>query len=285
MCRRIRSLLLLGLSLACRPQEKLSPLRVVTWNVHDLFDAQKDGDEAVVSPVAYESHLTAVATVLDELEADVVVLQEVESSRVLEDLAARAPGLAYTNRILVPGNDPRGINIGMLSRRAIDSFASHRLETFGAYGYHYARDCLELHLGAATRHVVLLGVHFKSKAPPDDPQKRLAEAEHTRAIADRLTLEDPLAGILVLGDFNDTPGSAPWRAVAGDDPDRYLDVAETLDAPFTYEHEGRRELLDHAMANGPLAALLDPGSVVILDTPAVRAASDHAPLAVSFELP
>src|SRR6185369_3964613 len=139
-----------------------------------------------------------------------------------------------------------------------------RSDTFGRYGYHYARDCLELHFTVCGHHLVLLGVHFKSKAAPDDPAKRLAEAEHTRAIADALAREDGQAAISILGDFNDVPSSPAWRAVARDEPDMYVDVAASLDRAFTYELDGRPELLDHVMVDAKLARTLDPTSVVIL---------------------
>jgi endonuclease/exonuclease/phosphatase family metal-dependent hydrolase len=271
--------------LGCQPESAPASLRIATWNVHNLFDSTQDGDEEVTPRPLYETRLDRVGRVLAELDADVVVLEEVESARVLADLAARAPHLGYAELFMFPGNDPRGINIGALARVAIDSAASHRADKFGAYGYHYARDCLELRLTRGASEVVLLAVHFKSKAPPDDPKKRLAEAEHTRGIADGISAGNPGAGILVLGDFNDTPSSAALLAIAGGDPDPYTDVTEVMAAPFTYEHAGEEELIDHAMANRTLLQWLDLVSVAIPHSPEVRAASDHAPLVATFELP
>jgi endonuclease/exonuclease/phosphatase family metal-dependent hydrolase len=277
-------LALVAAALSCGPRGGPAPVRIATWNVHNLFDDLKAAEETVATESGYQNRLAGVAAVLEELRADVVVLEEVENQRVLLDLSSRVPDLGYLAAALVPGNDPRGINVGALSRFPFDAVVSHRSDTFGRYGYHYARDCLELHLTVDDHHLVLLGVHFKSKAAPDDPAKRLAEAEHTRTIADALAREDGEAAISILGDFNDVPSSPAWRAVAGDEPEVYVDVAASIDRAFTYQLDGRSELLDHIMVDTKLARALDATSVAILHDAKERAASDHAPVAATFEL-
>jgi endonuclease/exonuclease/phosphatase family metal-dependent hydrolase len=180
----------------------------------------------------------------------------------------------------------------VLSRLAFDRVVSHKADEFTEGGtaspvYHYSRDCLELHLTVNGRRVILLGVHFKAKAPPDDPQKRLAEGEHTRAIADALTAADPEAAVLVLGDFNDTPDSPAVAAIAGAAPSVYVDSAARVspaEDAWSYEFQGTRQLIDHQLASPKLAALLVPGSVTITHAAAQSAASDHAPVAATYRI-
>ena len=268
-------------------------IRVVTWNVHDFFDSVKDGTEVVLSSADFQKKVAAVGGVLARFDADVVVLQEVESLRVLDALAdGPLAGKGYGARVVSSGNDPRGINVAALSRRPFARVVAHKDDFFTKAGttdprYRYARDCLELHVDAAGLDLTLLGVHFKSKSSPDDPDKRAAEAQHTRAIADGLRDNFPTARVLVLGDFNDVPASVPVEAItAGPKGPPFVDVAASLpkgDA-WSYEYGGQLQLIDHQVAAPDLAAALVPGSVQIPHDGAVFDASDHAPVVAAFTL-
>jgi endonuclease/exonuclease/phosphatase family metal-dependent hydrolase len=274
---------------ACSPGTDTSPtrVRIATFNTHDLFDDEQDGSETVVDRATYLEHLRAVGHVLGALDADIAVLQEVENIRVLETLAAgEAASLGYVQAVLVPGNDPRGINIGVLSRLMFDSVVSHKTDQFpGAGGmYRYARDCLELHRAVRARDLVLLTVHLKSKAVPDDPDKRLAEAHHTRVIADSISAADRSAAILIIGDMNDVPGSPPLLAVQGQAPESYSDAASVLPGAWTYGFGKTPELIDHQLMSPVLSPMLDPASVATPHDDAVARASDHAPLAATYLL-
>lgn len=270
------------------PPPDAAPLAVVTWNTKDFFNDLDDteGDaEIVLSPARYREKREAVAAVIEQLAPDVAVLQEVEHLDVLEDLNRLELGGAYPHAALVEAYDPRGIDVGALSKIPFDKVVSHRDDRFTLRGtqgpvYTFTRDCLELHLTRNGRKVILLGVHFKSKAPPDNPDRRLAEAQHTRAIADALAAEHPTAAIAVLGDFNDLPGSPPVEAVAGAGRVVFHDVAAAAPPAdrWTYDFNGQLELIDHQMANPLLRDMLDPASVQIPHGPSVDDASDHAPV-------
>ena len=138
------------------------------------------------------------------------------------------------------------------------------------------------------REIILLGVHFRAKGATDDPDKRLAEAQHSRQIADDLHAKTPGAGILILGDFNDTPGSLPYAAAVGAAPDLFVDSADAVPLAdrYSYDYMGKLELIDHQMANPALAAMLDPGKVVLAHGPKIddgsKFASDHSPLKATY---
>jgi energy-coupling factor transporter ATP-binding protein EcfA2 len=190
-------------------------LRIANWNVHNFFDDKKDSTEDVVSQGEYEAHVSDVGTVLAAEDPDIVVFAEVENTRVLDAIGEKMGG-GYTATLL-EGNDPRLVHIGVLSRVPLTDVVSHKDDEFAQIGeqaplYTYVRDCLEVHLTFAGKEIVLLGVHFRSKGQPDanppvpdDANRRAAEAEHTRQIANTLTAADPALGLVVLGDFNDLP--------------------------------------------------------------------------------
>jgi predicted extracellular nuclease len=268
-----------------------TPLKVMTWNVHNFFDDQKNSpgkQETLVSTAAYEQHLAIVGKVIHALDPDVVVMQEVEHPGVLADLGSKELAAAYPAQALFEGNDPRGLDIGAISKIPFDATASHKDDQFDLVGtqtrYSYARDCLELHLTVAGRPVVLLGVHFRSKGGDvavDDPDKRLAEAQHTRAIADGITAKDPTAALLLLGDFNDDVGSQAQIAAIGKSP-AYTDVAALPQGAWSYSYQGARSLIDHQIASPLLAGGLGADAVTIVHDSDVQQASDHAPVMVTY---
>ncbi|XXX78860.1 endonuclease/exonuclease/phosphatase family protein [Sorangium sp. So ce134] len=270
------------------PPPEAAPLAVVTWNTKDFFNDRDDtegSEETVLSPAEYREKREAIAAVLANLDPDVAVLQEVEHLSVLEDLNRVELRGAYPHAALIEAYDPRGIDVGALSKIPFDKVVSHRDDRFTLRGtqgpvYTFTRDCLELHLTRGGRKVILLGVHFKAKASPDDPDRRLAEAQRARAIADALAAEHPTAAIAVLGDFNDLPGSPPFQAVAGSGDAAFEDVAAAAPAVdrWTYDFRGQLELIDHQMANPLLRSMLEPGSVQIPHGPSIDDASDHAPV-------
>jgi endonuclease/exonuclease/phosphatase family metal-dependent hydrolase len=185
-------------------------------------------------------------------------------------------------------NDPRGIDVGILSKYPLGEVVSHRDDDFSKEGtttptYQYARDALEVHLTFNGRPIVLFGVHYKAK-DNDDPDKRLAEAQHTRALADAITATSPGTGILILGDFNDTPGSPPYQATVGSGDDSYRNAAENVAQAdrWTFDYQGSLELVDQQMGNPLLTERLVPTSVRILHEPEVDPASDHYPLIATY---
>jgi endonuclease/exonuclease/phosphatase family metal-dependent hydrolase len=275
-------------------------LRVLNWNTHNFFNDKSDdpsgldkpGNPSLLSTAEYVAKVKTVASVIHDLGPDIAVLQEIENDKVLGDLAIELQdlGSVYPHSVLIPTWDIR--EIAILSKVPIDSSATHQDEEFVAPGtfapmYKYTRDCLEARITYNGRKIVILGVHFRSKFAPDDPQKRLAEAAHTRGIADGIAAADPEAGIVILGDFNDVPGSAPYNAVIGQG-DKAFTNAPTLALPessrWTYKYMGMLELIDQQMSNPVLAGMLDQASIKVSHSPTVEDTSDHAPVVATYNV-
>ena len=272
------------------PNDPLA-LRVLNWNVHNLENDKDDSGapgETIVSTAEYTAHRKAVGIVLNEIDADVLVLTEVENKAVLDDLNATELGGKYMASSLIDGNDYRGVDIGVLSKYPIASVVSHKDEAFTLNGtqgpnYYFARDCPEVHIQFNGRNMVFLGSHFKAKSN-DDPIKRLAEAQHTRAIANSLAKADPTRAIVILGDFNDTPGSPPYLAVVGEGANLFTDVSLSIPMAdrWTYDFQGKLELIDFQIVNPVLAPMVDTKSVSIRHSANVDNASDHAPVIATY---
>ncbi len=268
------------------------PLSIVTWNLRNFVNADQDSDAPFeeIDP-GWTQHRAMVGAVLRSIDADILVLQEVEHEAVLGELNDQELDNAYPHVRVIDANDPRGIDVGVMSKIALDQVITHRDDSFPELSntqgpsYHYARDCLEIHLTFNGRPLALLGVHYKAKQD-DDPLKRLAEAQHTRGIADGIFEAGPNTGILILGDFNDVPGSPPYAVTVGQEPDVYRNAAEEVEGAdrWTFEYQNTHELVDQQMSNGLLHDRLDPTSVQILHGPEAQAASDHAPLIATYHV-
>lgn len=162
-----------------------------------------------------EPAIDNTARVIQELNADILLLVEVESRPILErfnrDVLSRYM-TPYPHAMLIDGNDDRGIDVGLLSRYPIVNMRSHvddREE--GDTTNIFSRDCPEFEFALPDgRKLLLLGNHFKSKGYGDKGQsdaKRLRQASRVAKIfAERSESYDNIA---ICGDLNDTPNSKP----------------------------------------------------------------------------
>lgn len=266
------------------------PLKILNWNTRNFLNDLDDStvmDEMIKSTAEYQAQLAAVSATVTELDPDVAVFAEIENQAVLDDLLAEL-GPEYVDSSIIDSNDPRGVDIAAISKFPFTDVVSHQDDMFVVEGtaapsYSFARDAVEYHFSFRGQPIVLIGVHYRSKGPPDDPNKRLAEAQRSRAIADELTAANPSLGVIVLGDFNDLPGSAPFKAVEGPASDKYLDAATYVPQGerWTFDFMGSLELIDHQMANSVMQQHLDTKSVVIRHGLGAEA-SDHAPMMATY---
>jgi endonuclease/exonuclease/phosphatase family metal-dependent hydrolase len=254
-------------------------VRIATWNVHDLFDEVDrllpPGErDAVPTPEAVEAKLDAVAAVLLLLDADVVLLQEVEHGAVLRRLALRT---GYAEARLVEGTDPRGIDVAALSRLPLEAYVSHLGERDAAGRPLWPRDCVEVHAGGAARPLVVVGTHLSS-ALSDDGTRRTEQAARLRAIADALRAARPGAVVVAGGDLNDRPGSAPLAPLLADGA--WID-AVPAGAP-TWIGASASARLDYLLVAAEDATTLAGAEVFV--SAEVAAASDHRPVVVDLRL-
>jgi endonuclease/exonuclease/phosphatase family metal-dependent hydrolase len=265
------------------------PLTILNWNTHDFVDTVGTIGNDALSPADYALKRQTVGAAIKTLNPDIAVLMEIETQAVLDDLNQTELAGAYTSTTLTDTFDIR--EIALLSKIKPDKVVSHFTDTFVKVGttapvYYYTRDCLEMHFTFNGKKVILLGVHFKSKAS-DDPDRRLAEAQHTRVIADGLAANDPAAAIVVLGDYNDTPGSAPYLAMEGKAPSLFTNSADAapVSERYSYIFQGMYNLIDHQMINPIMAGVLHPSSVLIkhgFGFDSGKYASDHSPIRATY---
>jgi endonuclease/exonuclease/phosphatase family metal-dependent hydrolase len=282
--------LLAVLLLACvpRPPAADSPatVRVATWNVENFFDAKDDPrkDDEVVSEAQVARKVEQLATVLRELDADVVLLQEVENIDVLRRLAAAVGPLGY-GVWLREGGDPRGIDVGLLARLRLFRYESHLHDRDSRGNPLWSRDLVEAHIETGGRRLVVLGSHLKSKRISRSDDRRREQAERMRAVADGVVARSPNALVVVAGDLNDDPES--WALEPLLEDGEWVDLGSRLpdDSAWTWSSGGRgrsRSRLDYLIVPEEHGSRVR--SVSVWSSPAVMQASDHRPVIAVIEV-
>lgn len=278
-----------------------APLRIVSWNALNFYDDVEKNclgwcpSEEVPTTQEYSNKLAGIARGLKLLAGDVVLLQEVENMAVLDALAARSEvaSLNYSVRKIEPGNDPRGITLGLLSRVPIDAYISHAKDQFTRRDnpstvYTFARDVVEIHLTHQGKKVRILNVHFKARVDDGDPDRRVAEAQHARKIADTIMTNEPDAYVFVGGDFNDTPDADSYKAMRdgyGSGAVPFVAALDNVPQPdrYSYSFKGTNQLLDHLFAAPQASERIDSATVTIVHDSTLP--SDHSPIAATYMVP
>lgn len=266
-----------------------TPMRVLTWNVENLFDTVDDPDtfDDVPSSADVVRKLNDIEAVLRVVNADFVALQEVENEAILERLAEQMSDLGYTNYGLVDAFDGRGIDVAYMTRlplAASPMVTSHLGERFplpdGSDEIFYTRDALEVFVDVGGATVGVIIVHFRSMRD-GGADIRQAEARYTTQIAEA-RIASGLDKILVVGDINDVPGSLPYAEIVGSGSLTDLTLRVPEDDRWTFVFGGVRRQFDYIFASPVMNAAAN--DVIILHGGDVDAASDHQPVAADFQV-
>ena len=265
--------------------------------LYDVFDDPYTEDEG--TPVKPRWEIERVAALIRKIDADVVVITEVENEGVLRAMVHEMlPCEGYGHVAVMPTNSRRGGNLGLISRRPIVSLTSHRFVDLSAEAdpaaRRFARDLLRVRLRVTKDRVLdLYLAHFKSQRNrPGDARSRrwrLAEAKETRRIIDGYRRRVEWDWTLLLGDLNDTPESpvlAAIRSPRSGEPEPLIDLHAHLPAEdrVTYLSRKHHDTLDYILASPALALRVIPDSARVSDAPALLSGSDHAPVVATFEL-
>jgi endonuclease/exonuclease/phosphatase family metal-dependent hydrolase len=236
-------------------------------HLHGAWDSD-DPEEESLDPI--DRRLTA--ELLTTIDADVVALQEVFDLATLEyfheNYLLPAGATAYPHIICIPGNDGRGLDVALLSRRPIDVIRSHASLTPTEMGIDpppgvdpdfpvFRRDCLMVTIGS----LALFVCHFKSTYPDAIAAwtTRRLEALAVRWLIERL-FHYPAKNLwLILGDLNEpnAPIAGRPRAVAPLETDFSVDLMQRLPEKerWTYfdPHSGLYHCPDALLASPALA--------------------------------
>jgi predicted extracellular nuclease len=243
----------------------------------------KDDAGSTPTPEELEVQLTKlVKAIIIELELpEILVVQEVENTAILQELGDRINASAGTNYTAVSfeTSDARGIEVGFLYDAdrvtLIDALQLSGPDVEAAFGPSSpspGREPLygEFLVGDETIHIV--GNHFKSKSGDDPPfgvsfnriteVQRKLQAQVVRDFVDGILDADPDALIMVAGDLNDFQFAEPGEGanhpigilegVGGGVPFTNLINLEKDAERYTYVYDGNSQVLDHMLISPAL---------------------------------
>jgi endonuclease/exonuclease/phosphatase family metal-dependent hydrolase len=212
------------------------------------------------------------AQVVRDVAPDVLAVVEVEDRPTLKGFAevvlpaVGAP--SYRHAMVIDGNDDRGIDVGVLLRDGyeITSMVSH-VEDTDERGVVFSRDCPAYTiLGPTGGRILLLVNHLKSKGfgsqgVNDARRRRQAVRVAELYAAARAAGEENVA---VVGDLNDTPGSAPLEPLLA-----RTDLRDVTDSPHftsdgrpgTFGNGTARDKIDYVLLSPPLFERLQDGGI------------------------
>lgn len=273
-------------------------VKVATFNVHNFFDDKDDPSHAdeVLSAQEVSSKLTQLGVALKLIAADVIALQEVENREVLDRLVKEhLSNLGYAHVHLQPGNDPRGINVAVLSRYPLVRVTSHASDYFkgldpaDSKNYRFSRDCLEVLLEPSQNRRLLLLVNHLRANDWQDPalatRTREAQAKRLREIVDATLKWEPEANVAVLGDLNDAPDSKTLSLIKSGATALVDPLAQKpLTQRYTTIYSGDQVQIDYILVTPGLLADMVANSAHVDHSSPFKSASDHYPVIASFRL-
>lgn len=203
-------------------------MRIATFNLQNMrlrglhLDGARDtdipDDQGPDARALDHADRLLSAQVIRDTRADVIALQEVFDQPTLDHFHDHylAPlGAIYPHRLCLPGNDGRGLDVAVLSRRPLLAPHSHAQDTPASLGLDlpdpdrpvFRRDVLRVGVGALTLYLC----HLKAPYPETARTWAIRHAE-VQALRHILTRDhpDPNALWLVLGDLNE-PVRSPTR--------------------------------------------------------------------------
>lgn len=207
------------------------PVTIATFNVENLFRrfkfssklSEEKTKEAVengfiidktkfVTVPAPERALTA--KMIRDTKADIIALQEVENLDTLKNFCSENKlSSLYPYKLVIDGNDPRLIDVAVLSKIPFQRILTHQHLRDGSK-WLFSRDCLELEFEVDGKPFFLFVNHLKSMFDQKDPANGRATTAPKRQrqvdgilkiIDDRLKRKTSTAAFAIVGDFNDYP--------------------------------------------------------------------------------
>lgn len=218
-------------------------IKITTFNVENLFNryafldtpwderdyekfvqaiglvsiASRKGD--LVPYAITEIQRNNTANVILDASPDILAVQEVENLYTLRIFNDTYLDNYFDKMLLIDGNDPRGIDVGIMVKRGfkgeivnirthVDDGVTDR-STARDFGYLvkggiFSRDCLEIDIKINNKLLTFLVNHFKAQdRKPSSIERRKKQADKVSKLATKATKEGKYP--IVLGDLNIDP--------------------------------------------------------------------------------
>lgn len=164
-----------------------------------------------------------VAQRIITMDVDVLAIQEVENINILKEFNKVHLSGLYPHQILIEGNDPRFIDVGLLSKLPVGAVTSFQaiVHSQNPSERVFSRDLLEVEILNSTRSRTLFTIynnHLKShygdhenggQGRIKNDTRRQQQAEMIAELVSRRRRSD--SKYIIAGDMNDPPDAAPLQ--------------------------------------------------------------------------
>ncbi len=274
--------------------------RVATYNLNNYLDQPAAGRPAKTAEAKNVIRNSILA-----IKPDVLAIQEIGSLSALLELKSslRTDGLDLPFHEHVSGFDTN-IHVAVLSRFPFLARHPHTNDYFLLNGrrFRVSRGFGEVDIQVSSNCTFTLMVaHLKSRRPvpaEDEAALRFEEAKILREKIDARLAANPGLKLLVAGDLNDTPDSAPVRLIIATGSNRLLDAApavSTAAQPFNaraptepgnwthhYAKANSYSRIDYLLLSPGMSRCWVPGESCVLALPDWEIGSDHRPVVATF---
>lgn len=285
-------------------------VRVAALNTEFMFDGRGDEGQATFphkgDSTLSRAHRAKIASIVRMIDADMVLLSEVENREAVEMMLEENEISGYTVHFVEGFDTFTGQDVALISRLPVDTVgrSNESLPIRPSDQRQHVSKNMFARVTIDSMKLTLIGVHFLAR--PTDPGRR--QKRELQAEIIRLQVEKELAlgrSVIVLGDFNDfdptTPdliGSKPISNVmeriksAGPGPDDDLhnllaDVPQAVRFTSHYDRNDNERVdnnelsaIDHILVSPELYAKVREVRYVHSYDPA--SVSDHFPVVFSF---
>lgn len=303
----LSSLVLISCSFIANEKNDSSKFTVATWNVQNIFNAEDEGNEydefrqsSGWDERAYKNRLNNLAIVFSYLDADVLVLNEVENEKVVEDIISTVKDYPYC----CTAKEVNGaISIAIISRYPITNCCAHSV--IGT------RPILQADINADNKTVKIFAVHGKSKLDSEETSAAL-RLELGKTL-DMVAHPDADELIIAAGDFNESVEEnnifcdirynltqAPLKVSPVPDENYwynpFLDSSQTYNADGTYCYHDKWSFIDNIICRNTQNWVISDSKIItkgILTTAdgkpnafnraLLTGVSDHYPVTLSFQ--
>lgn len=182
----------------------------------------------LVTYTTTQTQRTNTALAIKETQPDILVLNEIENLYTLRNFNNEFLGNYFDRMLSIDGNDPRGIDVGLLIRKGLHAevlaarthvddplpgktVTRQSVANFGykVNGALFSRDCLEVDIRINGKVLTILANHLKAQdsKPAVSQARRRQQAEGVAALVTAAVNAGKLP--IVLGDLNTDPTKTP----------------------------------------------------------------------------
>ncbi|PPK87163.1 endonuclease/exonuclease/phosphatase family metal-dependent hydrolase [Neolewinella xylanilytica] len=274
---------------------------VLSWNVEHFVDGLDDpyiDNEREDKPNAdMGTRVAYLAEALRKADADIVVLQEFESTKYLRQFAAeQLAGMDYAFFASAP-SDNWYMNVVVMSKFPLGILYAYGNVTTPVVDYTNEEGLTETQNNINTRmwsvevfpaedyQFILTGLHLKAGRGERNEAMRLGQINFLKQQFTRFLNANASQNLLIAGDLNSTLGSREIETLKAGESE-----GETFYDPLpadllTHPADDPSRRLDYVLVNGNMQKEYQPGSAEVPDLLAPekrRVLSDHLPLSITF---